>query len=115
MTDRSAVDTIRGYFYQFDYSILSVLQLSDPDDSIAVECIEDVDIRTATEVTAVQCKYYSGTDYNHSVIKPAVRYMLSHFKAIRDKGKPVVRYSLRGHYSAGQDKLTLPMPPDAAR
>lgn len=109
MTDRSAVDTIRGYFYQFDYSILKVLQLSNQDDSIAVECIEDVDIRTATEVTAVQCKYYSGTEYNHSVIKPAVMYMLTHFKAIKDDGKPVVRYSLCGHYSAGQHKLTLPI------
>lgn len=53
MTDRSAVNTIRGYFFQFDYSILKVLQLSNLDDSIAVECIEDVDIHTATEVTAV--------------------------------------------------------------
>jgi hypothetical protein len=109
MTDRSAVDTIRGYFYQFDYSILRVLQLSKPEDSIAIECIEDVDICTATDITAVQCKYYSGTEYNHSVIKPAIRYMLSHFKAIRDEGKPVVRYSLRGHYNAGQHKLTLPI------
>jgi hypothetical protein len=109
MTDRSAVDTIRGYFYQFDYSILRVLQLSGLDESIAVECIEDVDIRTATEVSAVQCKYYAGTEYNHSVIKPAVMYMLSHFKAIRHDGKPLVRYSIRGHYSAGQHKLTLPI------
>lgn len=109
MKDRSAVDTIRGYFYQFDYTILRVLQLSELDDSIAVECIEDVDICTATELTAVQCKYYSGTEYNHSVIKPAIRYMLSHFKAIRDEGKPVVRYSLCGHYSAGQHKLTSPI------
>ena len=109
MTDRSAVDTIRGYFYQFDYSILSVLQLSSPDDSIDVEGIEDVDIRTATEVTAVQCKYYSGTEYNHSVIKSAVMYMLRHFKAIKDAGQPVVRYSLRGHYSSGQHKLVLPI------
>jgi hypothetical protein len=109
MTDRSAVDTIRGYFYQFDHSILRVLQLSNPGDSIAVECIEDVDIYTATEITAVQCKYYFGTEYNHSVIKPAVRYMLSHFKAIRDEGKQVVRYSLCGHFNAGQHKLTLPI------
>lgn len=33
MIDRSAVDTIRGYFYQFDLTILSVLQLTSPDDS----------------------------------------------------------------------------------
>jgi len=109
MTDRSAVDTIRGYFYQFDYSILKVLQLSNHDESIAVECIEDVDIRTATEVTAVQCKYYAGTEYNHSVIKPAVIFMLSHFKKIRDDGRPLVKYSLRGHYSSGQNKLVMPI------
>ena len=77
MSDRSAVDTIRGYFYQFDYSILSLLQLAEPDGSIAVECIEDVDIRTVTEDRAVQCKYYAGTEYNHSVIKLAVMAMLS--------------------------------------
>ncbi len=109
MTDHNAVDTIRGYFYQFDYSILQVLQLTDLNNAIDVECIEDVDIRTATEVTAVQCKYYSGTEYNHSVIKRAIMYMLSHFKVIKDKGNPVVRYSLRGHFSSGQHKLTLPM------
>jgi hypothetical protein len=109
MTDRSAVDTIRGYFYQFDYSILSVLQLHDSDDSIAVECIEDVDILTATEVTAVQCKYYAGTEYNHSVIKPAIMYMLSHFKAIKAEAKATVKYSLRGHFCAGQHKLTVPI------
>lgn len=109
MTDRSAVDTIRGYFYQFDYSILKVLQLSSHNDSIAVECIEDVDIRTATEVTAVQCKYYAGTEYNHSVIKPAVMFMLSHFKQLRGNGRQVVKYLLSGHYSTGQNKLALPI------
>ncbi len=109
MTDRCAVDTIRGYFYQFDYSILKVLQLPNSNDSIAIECIEDVDIRTATEVSAVQCKYYAGTEYNHSAIKPAIMYMLSHFKAIRAEKKPTVRYSLRGHYSSGQHKLTVPI------
>jgi hypothetical protein len=109
MTDRSAVDTIRGYFYQFDHSILKLLQLTNHDDSVAVECIEDVDIHTATEVTAVQCKYYAGTDYNHSVIKPAVMFMLTHFKKTRDDGRQLINYSLRGHYNSGQHKLTLPI------
>lgn len=104
MKDRSAVNTIRGYFYQFDYSILSVLQLPNPGDSIAVECIEDVDIFTATDVSAVQCKYYAGTEYNHSVIKPAVMHMLTHF----DTTTSPVKYSLRGHYNAGHHKLTVP-------
>lgn len=105
MTDRSAVDTIRGYFYQFDLSILSVLQLTSPDDSVEIECIEDIDIRTATEVTATQCKYYAKTEYNHSVIKDAVKHMVSHFKESLAGTKPKIFYSIKGHYASGQEKL----------
>ncbi|WP_234452679.1 hypothetical protein [Pseudomonas sp. MF6747] len=88
MTDRSAVDTIRGYFYQFDLSIFSVLQLASPDDSIEIECTEDIDIRTASEITATQCKYYAKTEYNHSVIKDAIKHMVSHFKESLGGTKP---------------------------
>ncbi|MDP2309826.1 MAG: hypothetical protein Q8P18_27655 [Pseudomonadota bacterium] len=105
MTDRSAVDTITGYFYQFDLSILSVLQLASATDSIEIECVEDIDIRTASDTTAVQCKYYAKTEYNHSVIKDAVMYMLSHFKDAKVTGKPHTCYMIRGHFSAGQEKL----------
>ncbi|MHA6558435.1 DUF4297 family anti-phage-associated protein [Pseudomonas alliivorans] len=105
MTDRSAVDTIRGYFYQFDMSILSILKLSSPDDSIEIECTEDVDIRTANEVTAIQCKYYAKTEYNHSVIKDAVKHMASHFAESLAGKKPAIAYSIKGHYASGQGKL----------
>lgn len=105
MTDRSAVDTIRGYFYQFDLSILSVLQLPSLEDSIEIECVEDIDIRTANDVTATQCKYYAKTEYNHSVIKDAVKHMLSHFKETLTGTKSKVSYSIRGHYACGQEKL----------
>jgi hypothetical protein len=105
MTDRSAVDTIRGYFYQFDLSILSVLRLASPTDSIEIECTEDIDIRTATDVTATQCKYYAKTKYDHSVIKKAVMYMLSHFKEAKAGTKPKVKYAIKGHYASGQEKL----------
>ena len=105
MTDRTAVDTIRGYFYQFDLSILSVLQLTSPNDSVEIECVEDLDIRTATEVTATQCKYYAKTEYNHSVIKDAVKHMVSHFKETLSGPKPKISYSIKGHYASGQNKL----------
>lgn len=105
MTNRSAVDTIRGYFYQFDMSILSVLNLNSPDDSIEIECIEDVDIRTATDLTATQCKYYAKTEYNHSVIKDAIKHMTSHFKESLMGTKPTVSYVIKGHYASGQEKL----------
>ncbi len=53
-----ALDTLTGYFYQFDQSILEILNLSSLEDSVAIECIEDIDVKTATELSAIQCKYY---------------------------------------------------------
>jgi len=109
MSTRSAVDTIAGYFYQFDHSILSLLQLADDDATVAIECIEDVDIDEADEVTAVQCKYYAKTEYNHSVIKPAIMPMLTHFSGLKASGGSLVRYRLWGHFGGGQQKLTQPI------
>ncbi|GBQ43051.1 DUF4297 family anti-phage-associated protein [Komagataeibacter europaeus] len=108
MADRSAVSTIAGYFYQFDRSILSILGLTGTNDSVAIECIEDIDVHTATEMTAVQCKYYEKSEYNHSVIKPAIMFMLAHYKAGLTAGRPAIHYQLSGHFASGQDKLLLP-------
>jgi hypothetical protein len=105
MTDRSAVDTIKGYFYQFDMSILSVLDLANDTDDISIECIEDIDLHTASDMTAIQCKYYAKSEYNHSAIKETVKYMLSHFKGFKDGIKPKISYVIRGHYNSGQEKL----------
>lgn len=109
VADRSAVSTITGYFYQFDRSILSILGLAGVNDSVAIECIEDIDVHTATETTAVQCKYYEKSEYNHSVIKPAIMYMLEHYKAGLVAGRPAIHYQLSGHFASGQDKLVLPL------
>ena len=109
MTDRSAVSTIRGYFYQFDRSILSILDLAEDQESVSLECIEDIDVKTATDTTAVQCKYYEKTEYNHSVIKPAISFMLSHFKEGLTDSQPSIKYKLSGYFESGQDKLILPL------
>lgn len=44
---REAISTIKGYYYQFDYFILQLLQLRDDDDSVRIEGIEDVDSDTS--------------------------------------------------------------------
>jgi len=100
--DRSAIDTIRGYCYQFDKSILEVLSLESDTDSIEVEGIEDVDIVQQGELSAIQCKYYEKTSYNHSVIAKPIRLMLEHFSKNTDQ---IGNYHLFGHYKDGQDKL----------
>jgi hypothetical protein len=102
MTNRSANATIKGYFYQFDHTIVQILSAPSMAAQITVEGIEDVDMTTGDESVLTQCKYYEGTEYNHSVIKDAVIQMLRHFKA--NSGQPF-RYRIYGHYSAGQDKL----------
>ena len=109
MQDRTAINTIRGYFYQFDYTISSLLKLTNNNDSLIVEGVEDIDIKTATETTAIQCKYYENTEYNHSVIAEPIRFMLDHFKKVKDGRQPELNYKLRGYYNTGQSKLILPL------
>lgn len=109
MADRTAIDTIRGFLYQFDYTIASLLKLERGVDSLQVEGVEDVDIKTATETTAIQCKYYEKTEYNHSVIAEPIRLMLNHFKEVIVGNQTELNYKLRGHYKSGQSKLTLPL------
>ena len=109
MTDRTAIDTIKGYFYQFDYAIAKLLELGQGTDTIIVEGIEDVDINTASEETAVQCKYYAKTEYNHSVIAKPIRLMLNHYKEVIIGNKQQVNYKLYGYFQSGQSKLCLPI------
>lgn len=109
MSNRSATDTITGYFYQFDYSIFKLLGLVNNNDSVTVEGIEDVDIKTVDEKTVIQCKYYAKTEYNHSVIAKPIRLMLNHYKEVKSGIKPKINYYLYGHYKNGHEKLTFPI------
>ncbi|MFK7782222.1 hypothetical protein [Psychroserpens sp.] len=106
---RSAVDTIKGYYYyQFDLTVLKLLQAKTANNEITIENTEDVDIHTATESTAVQCKYYAKTEYNHSVIAKTIRQMLTHFSDLKKSNGTFIKYNLYGHYKTGQNKLKLP-------
>jgi hypothetical protein len=112
MTNRSATDTIKGYFYQFDYSIKKILESPNPNDSVTIEGIEDIDVESATDETAIQCKYYAKTEYNHSVIGKPIRFMLTHFMNDKKNGKSPIKYSLYGFYKGGHHKLVLPISVD---
>ncbi|EGJ36085.1 hypothetical protein HMPREF9389_2301 [Streptococcus sanguinis SK355] len=41
---RSATNTIKGYFYQFDKSILEILEQSNETNIVTIEGVEDIDI-----------------------------------------------------------------------
>lgn len=111
MTDRSATATIKGYFYQFDQTITRLLEGSNHA-SVIVEGIEDIDLDDGDKSAYVQCKYYEGTEYNHSVIKEAVIHMLRHYHAAGCPRDQVFKYRLYGHYKSGQSKLPLPLTED---
>ena len=103
-TDRTAIDTITGYYYQFDYYILELLRCTDPSTTVCIEVIEDVDIATADETTAVQCKYYAKTELQPSTLKRPIQLMLEHF-ARNPSTRGNLRYSLYGHYKSGQNNI----------
>jgi len=109
MGNRVATDPLRGYFYQFENCMERLLALPTNTDSVVVEGIEDIDVCTATEQTAVQCKYYAKTEYNHSVIGKPIRFMLSHYSEVSGGSRRRVRYLLYGNYASGQEKLTMPI------
>ena len=105
MVNRAANATIKGYFYQFDFAILQLLLAANEHAIVTVEGIEDVDIDDVSNEQYIQCKYYAATDYNHSVIKPAIAAMIIHFKEVGSNKTPPPKYKLYGHYNEGQEKL----------
>jgi len=105
MTNRSANAAIKGYFYQFDHTIMHILSATRLDATITVEGIEDIDLLDGDETTLVQCKYYEGTDYNHSAIRDAVINLLRHYHSNGCRISNKFKYSIYGHYKSGQEKL----------
>ena len=110
---RDAVDTIKGYYYQFDYFILQIINSADDLDEITIEGIEDVDIFNKDGVTAVQCKYYSKTEYNHSVIAQPIRLMLRDFAKRNTENQ--IRYKIYGKYKSGHEKYPEELTVDFAK
>lgn len=93
--DRSADDTIAGFNYQFNKSILEILK-AEYNTNITLEgYIEDVDIFTTDGITAVQCKYYDSDDKitPSTLMKPIFDMMVSFLK------NDSINYELYIHYN----------------
>lgn len=101
---RDAIDTITGYYYQFDYYILQLLNLSKDTDTVTIEGIEDVDISEDGILKAIQCKYYAKTEYNHSKIASPIRLMLKDYALRKRDDRKLISYMLYGHYESGHEK-----------
>ena len=103
---RSAISTIKGYFYQFDKSILEILEQSNETDMVTIEGIEDIDIENSDERNFIQCKYYEKTDFDNSIIRKPIQLMFRHYLENRTEPKDKnFTYRLYGYYNKGHEKL----------
>ncbi len=106
---RVANYTIKGFLYQFNVTLLAILD--SPEESvITVEgLIEDIDIADANQITAIQCKYHESVDrfVLSSVYEPILQMML-HFK---NNPRHNISYALYAHFPnepAGEKQVTIP-------
>ncbi len=100
MISRAADATILGYYYQFDTSILKLLQLSGENESIDIEGIEDIDINTVNETIVVQCKYLSKPKFINSAVREPIILMLDHFVDTTTPNN--LKYNLYAHFENEQ-------------
>lgn len=102
---RDAIDTIRGYYYQFDLTISQILSQENEDVSITIEGIEDIDITALDDNHTIQCKYYEKSTYQHSLIKDAIVFFAEHYSKVKNFPEKKIKYTLYGHYNSGHEKL----------
>ena len=104
---RSAEATIAGYLYQFDKSIIEILNLND-DESLTVEGIEDIDIESETELSkSIQVKYYEESEYSNSKISEAIRYLFLNYVDYLNGKNAKRNYYIYGHYKSGTEALVV--------
>ena len=93
---RAADYSINGFLYQFNKSLIEILG-SAQDDVIALEgTVEDIEVHSASGMTATQCKYHEAAESfaPSSIYKPVLQ-MMEHFRA---NPQAQVRYVLFCHY-----------------
>jgi len=96
---RTADYTILGFLYQFNKTALEILKAHD-DDAITVEgIVEDIEVTSASSLTAIQCKYHeTSTSFTASAIYRPLLQMLKHFS---DNPTANIRYVLFAHFPGG--------------
>jgi hypothetical protein len=99
---RTADYTIKGFLYQFNKTLLEILN-SQEDSIVTVEgIVEDVEIATPTTMTAIQCKYHEAAETftPSGLFKPLLQ-MMDHFHA---NAGASIRYILFAHYPSLKGK-----------
>ncbi|MFD4707153.1 hypothetical protein ACFWM3_20115 [Gottfriedia sp. NPDC058432] len=94
--ERTADYTIQGFIYQFNKTLLEVL--NDKDDSIIyIEgIVEDIEVKTPLITKAIQCKYHEASErFQLSTIYKPILQMMEHFY---DNSGSNIEYRLYAHF-----------------
>lgn len=95
---RQANSTIKGYLYQFNKSILEILD-ADDEATITLEgVIEDIDIQLPNATSTIQCKYHDDSKFTMSSVAAPILEMVCHYNECVALGKST-HYILYAHYS----------------
>ncbi|KZZ85184.1 hypothetical protein [Bacillus sp. SJS] len=77
---RSANYTIQGFIYQFNKTLLEVLNGSDESEITVEGIIEDIEVKTDLVTKAIQCKYHETKEkFTLSCIYKPILQMMDHF------------------------------------
>ena len=91
-TDRAAGPSIRGYTYQFDLTILKILESAE-NELITIEGREDIDVSSPDGLESIQCKYHESAKYSITDIRKPLLAMLRSFVSGKNWS-----YTLYVHY-----------------
>ncbi len=81
VASRTADYAIQGFLYQFNKTLLSIIEASDDAEIVVEGLIEDIDIHGPLQTTAIQCKYHEGQDtFQLSLLYKPILQMMNHFK-----------------------------------
>ncbi|MGQ5111057.1 hypothetical protein ACSOV8_04825 [Bacillus halotolerans] len=104
---RSADYTIQGFIYQFNKTLLEVL--NDVEDStISVEgIIEDIEVSTAMTTKAIQCKYHEEQEsFTLSKVYKPILQMMNHYLENNNKS---IEYRLYAYFPSEQSSRIYEM------
>ena len=102
--DRTATHTIKGFNYQFNKTILEILNAKSDTKIVLEGYIEDIDVFKRNETIAIQCKYYESSEkLTTSILAKPILDMIVAF--INNNN---IKYKLYIHYQNASEEKCIP-------
>ena len=102
-SSRVADYAIQGFLYQFNKTLLAIVESSDEAEITVEGLIEDIDVHEPITTTAIQCKYHEGqSKFTLGLLYKPILQMMNHF---RQHSSEPVAYRI---YCYCPDKLGAP-------